>query len=464
MALGKVFERFAKKSPVSVMLRGTLEYAFPPDRLDELFREHAVEQYEDELLFSSVVSVLGLAVMGNRKSVHSAYLSVQEEFDVSVAALYDKLKGVETQVSQALVRESAGRLRPLVTEMRGQAAPLLAGYRTRILDGNHLAATERRVQETRALHGVPLPGQALVLLDPQTRLILDVFPCEDAHAQERSLLPQVVATLARNDLLICDRNFCTTDFVYGIRDQEAFFLVRQHASTLSKKRLLGKRLRVGQSSTGVVHEQALEIRRQRNKQEEIFVLRRITIALFEPTREGVTEVHLVTNLPAAVSALKVADLYLERWTIENAFQELDQSLECEIRTLAYPQAALLAFCVAAMAYNALSVIKAAIRVAHRQPDLTEELSGYYLAEEIAATYGGLVIAIEPDQWTRAFATLTDAEMAALLVQLASQVNPRRFRKRRRGPQKPQPPRRGGYPHKHVATARLLIQSQQPKTA
>ena len=49
MVLGKVFERFAEYSPVTVMMRGIMEYVVPPERLDEIFREQAQEQYEDEL-------------------------------------------------------------------------------------------------------------------------------------------------------------------------------------------------------------------------------------------------------------------------------------------------------------------------------------------------------------------------------------------------------------------------------
>jgi IS4 transposase len=464
MVLSKVFERFVKKSPVPVMLRGVLEFAFPPQRLDELFRQQAVKQHEDELLFSTVVDVLGVAVTGSRKSVHAAYLAAQENVSVSVTALYEKLQGVETQVSQALVRESATRLRPVVTKMRGQAKPPLPGYRTLILDGNHLAATQRRVQETRALRGVPLPGQALVLLDPQTRLMLDVFPCEDAYTQERKLLDPVAETLLASDLVLADRNFCTTQFVFNIDEKRAFFLLRQHASTLSRKRLLGKLVRVGETETGVVYEQALETRRCRQGQDEVLALRRITLQLFEPTTAGETEIHLVTNLPPEVSALTVADLYLQRWTIENAFQELDQALASEINTLCYPRAALLAFCVAIVTYNVLSTIKAAIRVAHEEPALLTELSGYYLAEEVAATYGGMMIAIEPRQWTHSFARLTVEEMAALLLDLATHVDPNRFRKRHRGPKKPPPAKTGGYPHKHVSTARLLAQRKLPMTA
>src|ERR1022692_2810515 len=74
-------------------------------------------------------------------------------------------------------------------------------------------------------------------------------------------------------------------------------------------------------------------------------LRRITIALDQQTREGDTEIHILTNLPARIRAKVIARLYQKRWTIETAFQELTVALKCEINTLAYPKAALFGFCV-----------------------------------------------------------------------------------------------------------------------
>jgi hypothetical protein len=43
MVLGKVFDRFAQCSPVTVMMRGIMEYVVPPERLDEIFREQALQ-------------------------------------------------------------------------------------------------------------------------------------------------------------------------------------------------------------------------------------------------------------------------------------------------------------------------------------------------------------------------------------------------------------------------------------
>jgi hypothetical protein len=53
-------------------------------------------------------------------------------------------------------------------------------------------------------------------------MAIDVFPCEDGHAQERALLGQVLATVKPGDVWIMDRNFCVRDFLCGIEDGKAY--------------------------------------------------------------------------------------------------------------------------------------------------------------------------------------------------------------------------------------------------
>lgn len=458
MVFSKAFDRFVRYSPVTVMMRGVLEYTLPAEAIDEMFRRHAEEQYEDELLFSTTVNTLALAVAGIRTSVHDAYQACKEDFSVSVESLYNKLKGTESQVSQALVRQSADRMAPLVKELRGQDEALLPGYRVKIIDGKHLNATERRIKETRTLNSAPLPGHALVVLDPRLRLMIDVFPCEDAYAQERSLLPEVLETVENRDLWMADRNFCTTAFLFGIADRDAHFVIRQHGSTLTGKKLRGRRRRVGRCETGEVYEQTLEICNSQSSDPDHakLTLRRITIKLDNPTRDDETEIHILTNVSAEdADAIQIAELYRKRWRIEYAFQELGQAFNSEIDTLCYPPAALLAFCVAVNLYNVLSVMKAAMRTAHKDPSLLTELSVYYLGTEISAAYWGMMIAIPPSHWTKAFATLTATEMASVLRDLALATKIDRFRKHKRGPKRPPPKRTGGYREKHVSTARLI---------
>jgi len=62
MVLGEIFERFCEESPVTVMVRATLENVLAPERLDALFAESAERQRCGALLFSTVVELLSLAV------------------------------------------------------------------------------------------------------------------------------------------------------------------------------------------------------------------------------------------------------------------------------------------------------------------------------------------------------------------------------------------------------------------
>ena len=59
MLLGKIFEPFIEKRPVCVMARGILERLLDPRRVDQVFADHARRQYTRDLLFSTVVQLMG---------------------------------------------------------------------------------------------------------------------------------------------------------------------------------------------------------------------------------------------------------------------------------------------------------------------------------------------------------------------------------------------------------------------
>jgi hypothetical protein len=153
-------------------------------------------------------------------------------------------------------------------------------------------------------------------------------------------------------------------------------------------------------------------------------------------------------------------LYRKRWTLEGVFQDLTVSLQCEIDTLGYPKAALFGFCTALVAFNALSVAKAALRVAHGAEKVEETVSDHQLAAEVAAVHEGMDIAVPEEVWEE-FQTMTPKTMAQTLKELASRVELAQFRKHKRGPKKPRPKRKSGTGSTHVATARLLNARKTP---
>src|SRR5437588_4560995 len=360
MLLGPIFERFCEHSPVSVMARGAMEYALASGPLDALFDRCAERQYTRDVLFSSLVDLMALVVTGIRRSVHAAYQASPEQLGASLTAVYNKLHGIEPGLSAELVRHTAAQLQPVLHHLGGTAAAWVPGYRVRILDGNHLAATQHRLAETRDNAAAPLPGQALVVFDPALGLVTDVFPCEDGHAQERSLLTDVVACLQERDLWLADRNFCVRTFLLALLARGAFFLIRQHEKLAWEP--AGKVYGRGRIGGARVREQRVAIRDDEGKR--VF-LRRVVLELDKPTRDGDTELALLSNLPReAAGAREVGRLYRRRWTIEEAFAELALVLAGEIDTLCYPKAALFVFCVALAAANVLGLIKGALRAAH----------------------------------------------------------------------------------------------------
>lgn len=445
---GEILQKFADQSPITVMVRGLLENLLNPEKIDQWFDSVRQVQYTKEILFSSIVSLMLQVVCKIRPSVHSAYHHA--EIGASVVAVYDKLKGVETTTSQGLVRQIALESETIIRNLKGTNAPLLPGYCVKYLDGNCIEATEHRLKVLRDTRAGALPGKSLVVFNAELGIAQDVFPCEDGDAQERSLLTAVAATIQPGEVWIADRNFCVLSFLFNPHRKQAFFVIRQHGNTPYKP--LTELKFVGQSATGRVSEQPVRLT---SPEGETLIVRRVVIELEKPTRNGDKIVAIFTNLSAAVAdALTVSDLYRNRWKIETAFQKLERHLHSEINTLGYPKAALFGFCLALVAFNLYAVVMAALRSAHRDHDINDEVSEYYIAQEIATTYTGMLMAIPEDDW-RVFTEASQTELSDILLNLASKVDLAKFKKNKRGPKKASNPRTQFKGKPHVSTAKLL---------
>jgi len=437
------------------MVRGTLEWLLDEQTLEKLFQEHAPQQYTRELTLGTLVSLLLQVSAGTRASVYAAYQADQAQDEPAITtsyqALYGKLGRLSPEVSAAVVRHSADRCAQLLATMPPARPEPLPGYRMRILDGNVLAGTDHRLTPLRSWINACLPGKSLVVYEPGLGLVTDVVLCEDAYTQERVLLQQILPRADANDLFVADRNFCTTRFVFGIHRRKAFVLVRQHRQNLPCEPL-GKLKKVGTTETGTVYEQHVGVTDPESG--ETLRLRRIEVRLMNETRDGDRTLAVLSNLPDEVSALTIADTYLVRWTIETHLQFLTGSLHCELPGLGRPRAALFGFAMALVASNALAVVRGSMR-AESGAEAEAEVSGYYLADEIAHDYRTLMKYLPADQWL-GWRALVPETMGRLLRALAGQVNLKALTRSRRGPKKP-PRQKPVYDnkHKHYSTARLL---------
>ena len=115
----------------------------------------------------------------------------------------------------------------------------------------------------------------------------------------------------------------------GIARREAAFLLRQHGQLPGER--LGAPIRQGVTRSGTVVEQAMLVSDPDSG--EALPLRRLTLMLKEPTRDGDTVLHLLTNVPAQEArARHLVGVYGKRWSIETAFLELTTTLSCAMRT------------------------------------------------------------------------------------------------------------------------------------
>jgi hypothetical protein len=253
------------------------------------------------LLFSTVVQLMREVVRGVQPSVHAAYQAHKEEIGVSTTALYNKLDRVATVVAAALVRDAARRATPAIQAVGASHPRGVPGYTPKSLDGHPLGSTEHRLQDWRDSWAAPLPGQALVSLDQQRMVITDVVLEEDGHAQECRGIAQGLYRVSAGALWIAARNFCTRGLRGGIARREAAFLVRQPGQVQGER--LGTPTRQGVTRSGPVYEHAMLVTDP--VRGETLPVRRLTLGLKAATREGDTEVHRLTTIPAQETRVRL---------------------------------------------------------------------------------------------------------------------------------------------------------------
>src|SRR5262249_58974705 len=198
--LPKAFQPFVEQRPICVMARATLENLFRAEYVEGLFDQGAQKQYTRKLLFSALVELMVAVVLCIEPSVYAGYRRRRARMGVSDQAVYDKLDNMELGVAAALVADSAKQASAVIDALSARRKPWLPGYRVRILDGNHLSATEHRPEVLRTTWAAPLPGRALDVIEPETGLSTQVFLTPDGHAQERSLLDEVLSQVTKDDL------------------------------------------------------------------------------------------------------------------------------------------------------------------------------------------------------------------------------------------------------------------------
>lgn len=72
-----LFDAFVETNPVSVMMRALMKYIFSSEGMNQLFQTYRERQYEQELLFSTQVDLIGLVVCTCAGYIHRFMLPIR---------------------------------------------------------------------------------------------------------------------------------------------------------------------------------------------------------------------------------------------------------------------------------------------------------------------------------------------------------------------------------------------------
>jgi hypothetical protein len=440
-------------SPLTVLVRGVLEWACPHAFFEELFERQCRPRHWNRKLTISAIAWLMLAVVsGVRRSVFAAFQADQASKAPTIlataAALYAKYGRIDPRYTTAVVRASGGRMQGLLTAAGVQEPFGWEGYQITMLDGTDLAGTEHRLKPLRRIKAAGLPGRYVAAYHLATGVVVDAAASEDAYTSERELVLGLLIRAVAHQLFVADRNFCTTEILFRILDHKAFFVIRQHTSL--RWHPLKEAKAIGRVETGAVWEQPIAV--EETDGGERRRMRRIILKLDIPTEEGDTEIVLLSNL-RGICPLRICRLYRDRWRIERHFALVKAVLQGEIEGLGRPRAAIFAMGMALVAANALAVVKQALRVTHGEEEF-EKLSGYYMADEVAGNYRAVDVLVAAAEWA-ALRSRPAAEFWEWCRGVGAAVRTRGLHKHPRGPKKPQPPRASGKDRHHYSTYRLL---------
>ena len=210
MSLPKAFQPFVEGAPSAVISRLALEYLVDDEALGMLFADHATAQYEREVTLTNLVNVMLDVACGGRRSPRAAFQARSDQIAASLSAFYGKLKRTELGISEAIVAHSGKKAGQLIRAMKGLDAEPVPGFPSYVLDGNMLTGTEHRLKPLRNTRAAALPGKSLVVYEYATGVVTEAVLWEDAHSQERAILPKVEITKGMH--VIADRNFCVLQF------------------------------------------------------------------------------------------------------------------------------------------------------------------------------------------------------------------------------------------------------------
>ena len=444
-----------RRLPLAEAVLSLWAFVMDPQFLDGVFERHRGRSYEDVLKFPVFVELMADALVQHRGSGRQAFerAKAEDTLPTSVEAMYGKLRRVPISLSEGFLEEGAARLCELRADSTaGVAWPAsLREFTPVIVDGKKLKEAAKRLLVARGQPGKLYGGKLLVAYVPTEGLVRAFHADPDGEANDCKLMPGLIPrarqAIAGVRLWILDRQFCDLTQPRLLAQEGDHYVIRYH-SKCQFERDTSREIVTSHDAQGrTLIDEWGWLGSAKSK-------RRLSVRRARLQRPGEEEIIVITDLldETKYPAVDLLEAYLQRWGIEQVFQQITEVFHLQNLIGSTPEATIFqgAFCL--MLYNLLQITRQQIAAAQPTPCATQSLSTEEIFRDVTRQLTAITELICPLELAhRIPLSRSAADLQPILQKLLSHPIPKLWRKtKNKRPRKKTPKKKQSGAHTSIA--------------
>jgi hypothetical protein len=333
----------------------SLAFVTDHEFLTDVYERYRGRSFEVDLSFSCMLHLVSDALLRHRGSLLPALEAAKEDkqFEGAAQGVYGKLRRCPQSLSHGFLAETAVRLMSVMNPPPSPVPNSLQAFEVLVIDGKKIKNVAKRLKPTRSYRGSVLGGKVLAAMDLATGMVRFMSSDQDGQTNDVPLVPPLLNQMRsfpseKPRLLVLDSQFCDLGLPRLFDGEGCFFVIRWSLKT-SFERDESRDVKQGVNKEGFQYSEEWGWMGSKKDERRRYV-RRMTV--FRPGEE---DVLIFTNLldEIAYPAADVLDLYRQRWSIENVFQQVTEVFHLEHLISCSPCGTIFQFAFCCTMYNML---------------------------------------------------------------------------------------------------------------
>ena len=454
-----------RRLPLAEAVLSLWAFVMDPAFLAGVFERHRGRSYEDVLSFPVFVELIADALLQHRGSGRQAFerAKANDVLATTVEAMYGKLRRVPVSLSEGFLEEGTARLRELSKGAPGVAWPgSLSEFTPVIVDGKKLKRVAKRLLVARGQPGKLYGGKLLVAYVPTEALVRAFHADPDGEANDCKLMPGLIPrarqAIAGVRLWILDRQFCDLTQPRLLAQEGDHFLIRYHSKNQFERDTTREIVTSLDADGRTLIDEWGWLGSPKSKH-------RLSVRRARLQRPGEEEIIVITDLldETKYPAVDLLEAYLQRWGIEQVFQQITEVFHLQNLIGSTPEATIFqgAFCL--MLYNLLQITRQQIAAAQPTPCTAAALSTEEIFRDVTRQLTAITELIRPAELTHLIPLSRSAvDLQPLLQKLLSLPIPKLWQKtKNKAHRKKSPAKKQSGAHTSIAKLLAATQTKPP---